>query len=362
MPTVMQGIARPLDDPAGLARAVDELLDDRHVQLVGLGEPTHGVAAFPLLRNDLFAHLVHRGFRSVALETDYHAASAVDDYIGGATTNLDDVLASGFSHGFGRVAANRELVEWLRRFNAERPAPDRVKFYGFDAPVEYAGAPSPRRYVFEAQESLDDLLGDDADWTNPQAMYDASASIGRSDRARALRVVAENMTPSPHARTALGLLSYHEAMATPGPDRMDRLLGVRAKMMAENLLGIVADEQDRGTTLVFAHNAHLHRGPVTGGWANAGALVANALVEHYTFVAADGNPRPTAGTLQSMLSDATIRRAMFPSPALRDALPPAVEPAEQVIRGHIPLTSRGLHGIDAVVFVADTDFVRQQYW
>src|ERR1700730_13164867 len=179
----LRGIGRQLDDPASLGRAFDELLAARTEPptVLALGEPTHGIEAFPLLRNELLGHLVERGYRSIVLETDIFAASIVDDYVGGAAAGVDTVLATGVSHGFGAVPGNRELVEWLRAHNAGRAPRDRVRCHGFDAPVEYAGAPSPRRALSsvsdylpaalrpESVRDLDALLGEDADWTNEAA-------------------------------------------------------------------------------------------------------------------------------------------------------------------------------------------------
>ncbi|MGX7824624.1 erythromycin esterase family protein [Actinokineospora sp. 24-640] len=396
MSASLRGIGRRLDDPASLGRALDELLAARPEPptLLALGEPTHGIEAFPLLRNELLAHLVERGYRSIVLETDVFAASVVDNYVRGATADVDTVLATGFSHGFGAVPGNRELVEWLRTHNAGRASQDQVRFHGFDAPVEYAGAPSPRRALFaaadhlpaslrpESTRDLDALLGEDADWTNPAAMRDPAASIGASDRARALRVTADDLasalhraSPSlrpadpaahdhavAHARTALGLLRYHAAMANPAPDRIATLLSLRAEMMAENLLAIVTQEQHRGPSLVFAHNAHLQRTPVDGTWACAGALVARTLAERYLFLATDANPRSDPATLQGHLADATTHRTLFPTPALRAALPPSTTAGEPIVPGHLPLKPTDLAGADAVIFIADTDGKRHQYW
>jgi hypothetical protein len=98
------------------------------------------------------------------------------------------------------------------------------------------------------------------------------------------------------------------------------------------------------------------------GWANAGALVGLALGERYVCVAADAAPDPGPGTLQHVLAEATARRALFPAPALRAALPSATGAGETIVSGHIQLTPADLDGIDAVVFVADTDGTRQRYW
>jgi erythromycin esterase-like protein len=122
MSTVRE-IGRPFNDGA-----LDDLLATRTEPpvLFGLGEPTHGVKAFPLLRNEILAHLVDRGYRSIALETDFFAASVVDDYVTGGPGDIGKVLATGFTHGFGAVPGNRELVAWLRTHNAACAPRDRL--------------------------------------------------------------------------------------------------------------------------------------------------------------------------------------------------------------------------------------------
>ncbi|WP_288404675.1 erythromycin esterase family protein, partial [uncultured Deinococcus sp.] len=88
-------------------------------RLLGLGEPTHGVPAFPGWRNRMLQALVEEhGFRSIAIESDAVAALRVNAYVTAGEGTLDEVMASGFSHGFGALPANRALVGWLRAFNA----------------------------------------------------------------------------------------------------------------------------------------------------------------------------------------------------------------------------------------------------
>ena len=365
--------------------SIDDLLADRPA-VFALGEPTHGIKAFPLLRNDILSHLVERGYRSIALETDLFAAALVNDYVCGATADLDTVLSTGFSHGFGAIPGNRELVMWLREHNTDRAPADQVHFHGFDAPTEYAAAPGPRSFLTWVIDylpaglrpevgDLDALAGDEADWTNEAAMYDPAASIGASDRARALRVVADDVASAlhragpaaadpaaaAHARTAVGLLRYHAAMASRSPDRMALLISQRAAMMADNLLAIVAQEQQRGPTMAFAHNSHLNHGP-TGTWANAGQLVALSLGSRYVFVATDASLRPEPGTLQHELAAATTGRTLFPTPALRAKLPESIGTSAPIVPGHIPLTPADLPGTEAVIFITDTDGQRHQYW
>ncbi len=400
--TTPRAIGRRIDDAAGLGRTVDELLATRAEPplLFGLGEPTHGIVAFPVLRNELLAELAGRGYRSIALETDFFAASIVDDYVCGAAADIDRVLATGFSHGFGAVPGNRELVEWLRAHNADLPPRERVRFHGFDAPTEFGSAPSPRRALCavadylpapmrpESAGALDTLLGSDAPWADEAAMFDPAVSVGGSERARALRIVADDLAgalhraapalrsadptryyrAAAHARTAQGLLRYHAAMADPAPDRIATLMSLRSQMMADNLLAIVDHERRRGPCLAFAHNEHLRRArpatPADGDvhWCGAGELVEFVLGERYLFVAPDAAPSPDPGTLQSVLSEASSRRTLFPAPALRNTLPPSLGTGKPIVPGHIPLTPADTVSADAIVFITDTDGKRFQYW
>ncbi|MBB5365277.1 erythromycin esterase family protein [Deinococcus humi] len=294
-------------------------------QLLGLGEPTHGVEVFPLWRNRIFQTLVEtQGFRSIAIESDIIAGLQVDAYVASGQDTLDEVLTSGFSHGFGRVQANRDLVVWMRGFNAGRDEMDRLKFYGFDPPVENMWAASPRHSLLALHDflstrfphlpiyraALEQLCGDDARWTNPAAALDPSQSVGATADAWHLRALTDDLlgfleTQRPglgvqtdlweaqlHARIAQGLLRYHANLATPSPDRISQMLALRAVMMTGNLLAIAEREAQRGPTLIFAHNSHLQRGAsqirmdtMKADWWPAGAHLLHGVGAQYAVIA-----------------------------------------------------------------------------
>jgi erythromycin esterase-like protein len=319
-----------------------------HPELLAVGEPTHLEPAFPALRNDLLAALVEHGFRSVALESDNVRGLAVDAYVRGGPGPLDDVLAEGFSHGLGALPANRALVEWLRAWNDAHPPAEHVAFHGVDVPLEMAPPPSPRPYLEHlheyvgadapGRERIAELLGDDARWADPDALYEAARSVGASADAVALRVITDDLLTAlhehaprlvaasslddwhraeAHGRAALGLLRYHARAAEPADPaaRTSGMLGVRDALIADNLLAVRARERHRGPTLVFAHNRHLQRHPATWRladmdleWWSAGAIVATLSGERYAFVAGSlgasaalGLPAPATGTFEAAL-------------------------------------------------------------
>jgi erythromycin esterase len=293
-------IAFALDAPADLfAAAVDRMvaaLGDS-VELLGLGEPTHGAEEFLILRNRLFQQLVWHGYTAIAIESSFPRSLMVNAYVQGllCEESLDAVMKDGFSHGFGSATANRELVQWMRGYNRADIGPE-LYFCGFDGPLEMTGAGSPRpliRFVLDYLAKIDpqqnqdscrrieSLIGEDAAWLNPAAMMDSSQSIGGSPAARELRIEVEELISelnirrpeligktgreeyleaAQHASVARQLLNYHAGMARSSNNRIAEQLGVRDAMMADTLRYVVDRERGRGKVFAFAHNMHLKRG------------------------------------------------------------------------------------------------------
>ncbi|GAA1573870.1 erythromycin esterase family protein [Kribbella sancticallisti] len=295
---------------------------DPSCELLAVGEPAHPTLepAFGHIRNELFAALVDQGFRSIALETDRVAALAVNDFVQGGAGSLDTAMRDGFSHGFGELEVNRRLVAWMREYNEGRSAEERLAFHGFDAATENISAPSPRRYLEYAGDylgvdlDLAGLLGADERWSRQEAILDPAISIGATPESAQLRAIADDLLTSLYARApeliaatsraewfrartyltaGLGLLRYHKQSAQRIEEsaRISSLLATRDAIMAQNLLDIRSIEEQRGATLVFAHNAHLQRNlssmrmaEMDLEWFSAGAIVGSLLGRRYTVV------------------------------------------------------------------------------
>ena len=383
------------------AATVMRLLPTRP-RLLALGEPTHGEDLLLDVRNVLFRQLVEQeGYRTITVESDCVMGLVVDDYVTSGTGTLDEVMARGFSHGFGASAANRELVRWMRAYNDGRPGPERLRFAGFDGPLEITGAASPRQALTALHaylaaradadllpctaDTLDRLLGADDRWTNPAAMMDPSRSVGQTPEAKQLRLLADDLvtlldaqTPQLIAgssrddwdrarlcgRTATGLLRYHFWMADTSPSRIARLCALRDSMMAANLLAIA----ERGPALVHAHNSHLQRDKSTmrmGGlplqWWSAGAIVSAQLGDGYAFLAAalgtirhHGVDTPPPDTIEGLLyalpEDRYVVDARRMVAILGDVTPaPRVSPWF----GYSPLDPAHMASNDGIVFVKD---------
>lgn len=351
-----EAIAFSVDASEAFNAAVDAVIASLSdaVELLGFGEALHGGEDMLMLRNRLFQRLVEaHGYSAIAIESSFPRARIVNEYVAGrGPASYEAVRESGITHGFGSLAANRELVEWMRRYNADPSHPITLQFYGFDSPTESVSSDSPRhvlQFVLdylaaidsassqEHRSRIDPLLGQDADWESLAATMDPAKSVGLSPEAAALRVETEDLISELHVRrpemvarsdeshyeeamqhavVARQLLNYHAALARESSERVARLLGIRDAMMADNLAYMVKRERGRGKVLAFAHNSHLRRGKAEWQlgtdmliWWTAGAHLNEMFGPRYAVIGsavgvsdANGIGQPEAGTLEERLT------------------------------------------------------------
>lgn len=345
--------------------AIDKLIAslDDSVELLGFGEPLHGGEDFLMFRNRLFQRLVEaHGYTAIAVESSFPKGHFANEYLAGrGSTSYDAVRDTGFSHNFGRLEANRELIEWMRQYNADHPL--KLRFYGFDSPTEMMGSDSPRQLLYfvldylasigdageaERRQRIDSLIGEDAAWENPAVLTDPTKSIGLSPNATALRIeteelISELQTRRPEmiaksdkdrfwealqfASEARQLLNYHAELARESNERVSRLLGIRDAIMADNLNYIVSRERDRGKVLAFAHNSHLKRGKMQWQysadpfiWWPAGAHLHEMFGARYAVIGsgvgvsdANGIAQPEVDTLEARLMTAPGTARFIPT-------------------------------------------------
>ncbi|HEY9247123.1 MAG TPA: erythromycin esterase family protein [Candidatus Methanoperedens sp.] len=351
-----EAIQFSVDSPGTFNVAVDRVIASLgdSVILLGFGEALHGGEDILILRNLLFQRLAEaHGYCAIAIESSFPRAHAVNEYVTGRVpASYETVQDTGFSHGFGRLDANRELVEWMRQYNADPSHRSKLQFYGFDSPTEMTHTDSPRQTLHfvleylasvdsasghEHRQRIDKLLGQDSDWENPAAMMDPTKSAGCSPAATSLRIETEELISELRARRpelvaksdknrylealqfasqARQLLNYHAELARKSDNRISRLLGIRDAMMADNMAYIVCREGSRGKVFAFAHNSHLQRGKTQWQlgsdlqtWWPVGSHLNDMFSARYAVIgsavgesSANGIGHPETGTLEAHLT------------------------------------------------------------
>ncbi|QBD76761.1 erythromycin esterase family protein [Ktedonosporobacter rubrisoli] len=410
-----------LSSPTAFNAAVDKMLASlgNSVELLGLGEALHGGEDILTLRNRLFERLVTaHGYSAIAVESSFPKGWLTNEYVAGrGPQSYAEVEESGFSHGFGRLEANRELIEWMRSYNAKPSHQVKLKFYGFDSPTEMYGSDSPRQVLhfvldyltpldsdsgLEHRSRIEPLLGQDAAWENPATLIDPTKSIGLSEVATALRMETEELISTlqiqrpelvarsdeeryleavHYAMMARQLLNYHANLAQTSDKRFIRLLGMRDALMADNLVYIVSRERRRGKVLAFAHNSHLQRGkaqlslptqlgPDVHIWWPAGAHLEQMLGPRYVIIGTglgssepNGIARPEANTLEARLTAVPGPGRFIPThkgqglPASDIAALPA-RTASKKNPSYFPLSPESLVNFDWLAVLDSTAYTR----
>lgn len=384
------------------------------VELLGLGEALHGGEEILQFRNDLFQRLVEQhGYCAIAIESSFPKSRILNDFIMGHRSAVDDTIWDrGFSHDLGRLPVNRELIEWMRHYNATHQ--NKIRFYGFDSPTEAGPTDSPRMLLYfvldylasvdegsatTRREQIDALLGEDALWENPEAAFNPALAIGLSPAATALRIATEDLISElqvrrpelvekrgmedfleamQHAALARQLLNYHALLAGTSGNRYMELLGLRDAMMADNLSYIVARERPYGKVLVFAHNSHLQRskaewqmGSQRVVWWPAGSHLDLLFGSRYALIGSavgispeNGIAEPEANTLEAVLTHTappvhllpTHRGQAFPLEA-SNALP--IRSGSMKNRSYFALTSQSLRDFDWLLTFDTVTYHRQ---
>ncbi|MCE7062182.1 erythromycin esterase family protein [Dyadobacter sp. CY343] len=98
--------------------------------IVGLGEASHGTQEFFFQKRKIIQYLVTReNFRTIGFESPANFIEPLNKYIQSGEGNPKITLSS---IGLYNADEILKLCEWLRQFNASRPAGKRVKMIGFD--------------------------------------------------------------------------------------------------------------------------------------------------------------------------------------------------------------------------------------
>ncbi|NHX34857.1 MULTISPECIES: erythromycin esterase family protein [Halolamina] len=252
------------------AAAADGLRDVfADASLVGLGETSHGARSqFRLKRRLIRFSVEELGVRAFALEVDPNWARQVDAYVADGAGDIGEQLVEARISWPWKTAELVDLFEWMRAFNEDRSADDRIRVYGFDT-TSFGRAADALSTFFDAvdadapgvRDRLATLAGDDdgaavaaSEWlvdTLPPLFEDHGDEWAARCSGREFAF----------ARRQPALLAQAGDLATA--DAEDRF-ALRDEAMAANASWIVGDAgADRA--VLWGHNVHVARGELSDG-------------------------------------------------------------------------------------------------
>lgn len=258
-------------------------------QVIGLAEAAHGVHEFLALRNRLFRYLVENfGFTAIAVETGFTESTAIDDYVLGHRALTSEIVRSVFSWSDESYLENRELLEWMRAYNARPLVRRPLRFYGIDL-----SGPGPGGLYEHARIAVDAALTYIGELDpaaaeqlrrriTPQLQYfnvTAYGSLNASSRDALTAALAdmemlferrrviwlESSTPrlfhraARNAAVARHLDANFRASGWGFSPRGKGDLNQRDAAMADTVSWILDQERPEGKVLLFAATSHLNQ-------------------------------------------------------------------------------------------------------
>ena len=145
----------------------------KDVQVVGLGEASHGVSEFFKMKALLIKHLVsEENFSLIMIEATFGEAVYLNQYITGERDDIEAIL-KGMPLWYFQVEEFRDLLMWLRDFNKAHG--NRVRLYGME--MQYVD-----RSLHQIKNYLDKVDPNSAEiWTKFGSSRIGSATAGATE-------------------------------------------------------------------------------------------------------------------------------------------------------------------------------------
>ena len=290
----------------------------RNVQVVGIGESTHGTREFFQVKHRLLEFLVaEMGYTVFALEASHTACEPVNDFVQGGDGDVATLL-SGIHYLAWHTEEFAAMVAWMRDWNASAPDDRKVTFLGTDVTYNERGRDAVRDYfnrvapekgpdidrIFAVladgeakwplrvdpatRAAIDHILpalGDLIDWLDDRRDDLVSRSSAREfDRIRfALTLMSPYWTGSPISRT---------------------------RSIGENLVHLLDRDHPGEKAIFWAHNGHVDAGTDPDGKPKAGHILRKRFGDVYYACALEfgegsfqyRQPEPD-GTLSDLTTD-----------------------------------------------------------
>jgi len=290
IPIATSATGGPNDDLAPLVATLG------NARVIGVGEATHGTREFFQIKHRLLERLVAtHGVTVFAIEATFSAAELVDDYVQTGRGTAEGVLAK--LVGVWRTEEVRDLVVWMRQWNADPRHRRKVQFRGYDMQGARLSIAALRTYFKRVDPASEDVLSGLAPLdvnTNERGMVDLSDAQATATADAVARVVdhlaakrklyvsrssaAEHALATQHARVV------EQARARFVAKGFADQFAARDRAMADNVLWLLGQAEPDARVMVWAHNGHIQLDSTSLPAANMGRNLRERLGNDYVSV------------------------------------------------------------------------------
>lgn len=120
-----------ISDIEDYGKGVSQINLDDNIEVVGLGEATHGNSDFQDLKLEVLKTLVEENkVKSFAIEADFGEGMIINNYIHGKKRNEN--ISNVFSFNIYHTKNMNDLINYMFAYNQKAKDEDKLSFYGFD--------------------------------------------------------------------------------------------------------------------------------------------------------------------------------------------------------------------------------------
>lgn len=274
--------------------SVETITVPDNIQVVGLGEASHGVKEYQEMKLEVFQTLVEKnGCRTFIIEGDFGSALKVDDFIhGGEGTAKEAAAQIGFR--IYRTGEMEELIQWMRTYNETATDGKDLHFYGMD--MQWAD--NSKAYVFDILEQIDpDVCAEYKEafaFLNDDAMYEIHSDAFEQGMSAAENLVQEVDGAKERIEELFGSETYEYARECAQSlynccdiRKSDSTYNaVRDRHMAEKVQWYIA-HGDGSVLFINGHNGHIGKVNATPYYDCLGKLLSEELGDSYFAIGTD---------------------------------------------------------------------------
>lgn len=291
------GKGTQLEDADQYISTIEQMDIPSGVQIIGLGEATHGNVEFQQLKKDVFKALIkNENVHVFILEGDFGGAQQINDFILNGKGTAKEAIDA-LDYGIYKTEQMIELVEWMHDYNATANENEKVYFYGNDMQrYDYnkkglldfyaiVNEEAAKKYTEQLEHVSNDTMRDltenqldELDETIDQIIADLQSNE--------TTYVEQTSTES-----FAFALQYAEVMKQRTQLFMneEQYTNLRDTYLADNLQWIVDFEAARGHDKVFvsAHNGHIEKTSASFGYKSMGDYLDEVYGDNYFAIGTD---------------------------------------------------------------------------
>lgn len=247
----------------------------QNVQVLGLGESSHGTSEFFRMKHRMLEFLVKEmGYTSFYIEASMLRCQYINDYVLYSKGNLDTATAiQGFTTW--RVEEMRNMIEWMRLYNKQVTAGKKVSFKGFDLQINDRAWPKLDAFFKIVNPTRLSLLDSLKQQISKAGVY-ARNIISDSAQKECKRLYSISKTSCQDILSEMQLHpeQYSTLTSKEEYEQMKQCVTLliqeidsykegfnelRDYYMAENIMWLLRHENPGTKVIVWAHNMHIEK-------------------------------------------------------------------------------------------------------